>query len=245
VGKPSQSRPSRKERKVSRERRDRALQHGLPAVDLPAPRQRSVESDHRVETASVISTPPVARVSGNDIPKPWRRFTFSAVPMQLRVLLGAVLVLIVIGLYRRSTEDSGGGGESVVAPPDTVAAAAVPPEPQPAAELPKAPPPARGEAVSHSVPAPEAATAPQIPVAVPSERTPGTVTAGSRPRPAKAAAAAAVAVTAAPPVVAATPTPAAVPADQEPKKPAVEPSAPSQKASGAGNATPSSAENPY
>lgn len=227
MGKSSQSRPSRKERKGSRERRGHALEHGLPATEPPAQRPRRVETAQRRETASVISAPPVARVAGNDVPKPpWARFKLSAVPMQLRVLLGAVVVLIAIGLYRRSAEDSSDGGAAVVAIPDTVAVPAAQPEPPPAAELP------RDEAPRASELAPEAATAPQVPVAVPEVRPDSSVITGRRPNPAKGHK-----------TVSSGTVP--VPVSSEASVPVAMPVTPTQKATGASNATPPPDENPY
>jgi hypothetical protein len=218
VGKQSRSKTSRSDRKLGRERRDRALGHGLP-VALPPPSRRVVASDpapfREVDSGAAPTeqrAPP--RVETLSLLQHLKR-----IPPSLQLLGAGILVLVVIGLYRRYTEEPTWKGE--------VSGASTEPLAQPTV-LPEQPSP--GVAVSNvssptadaSVPGAVATIPPPTATVVPSAQTGIAVVAGKRPNLVKA-------VTAAP----------------SPKTPASQSGSSSQKAIGAGNATPAPAENPY
>lgn len=104
MGKPSRSKPSRSARKLDRERRERALENGLPVAAV-APSRRVVMKEpeaNRDTIDSGVSNLDSVRASSAVAPSLWERL--RRIPPSIQLLGAGILVLIGIGLFRRYTE---------------------------------------------------------------------------------------------------------------------------------------------
>jgi hypothetical protein len=118
VGKLTRSKPSRSSRKQDRERRERAVKHGLPAAEPPLPRKVVAVDpggarESKSLTLSAVTGGPVTDGTFSDrsrTPSLWEQF--RRIPPSLQLLGAGILALIAIGLYRRYTEDVPGRNES-------------------------------------------------------------------------------------------------------------------------------------
>ena len=118
MGKLTRSKPSRSSRKQDRERRERAVKHGLPAAEPSLPRKvvavdPGVHRESESVTLSAVTGGPVTGGAFSDrskTPSLWEQF--RRIPPSLQLLGLGILALIAIGLYRRYTEEVPGRGES-------------------------------------------------------------------------------------------------------------------------------------
>jgi hypothetical protein len=112
VGKLTRSKPSRSSRKQDRERRDRAVKHGLPAALPPQPRKSAVVDPGGHREAEAMSLSVVTNRAASESPRApslWEQF--RRIPPSLQLLGAGILALIAIGLYRRYTETIPGSEE--------------------------------------------------------------------------------------------------------------------------------------
>jgi len=132
VGKTSRTKPSRKDRKNTRERRDRAVEHGLPASAVAGSRRVTraspVDEFDVSDSLSSSSVDSGSRRSGapaiDSGPSLLQRV--KAIPWQVQLLVLGILVLVGAGLYRRySQEQSFEGAVEIESPSGTLPAATV------------------------------------------------------------------------------------------------------------------------
>ena len=196
MAKRSGSRSSRGERRAERERAERARKHGLPEPLKPALRARAATPDPNsdVEAADRSSDAPAV------LPKS------PAIPTLVKVLGGALLILLAVYLLSRQRDQARTPTEPAPEPAKPTASAMAEPALQPETSATNAPPsvsaasPTAGDSATVVVP-----TRPSV--SLPSLRTP------SEPRVARPSV-----VAPRPPVVAPAASPAspAVPRDEAP-----------------------------
>jgi hypothetical protein len=92
---------SRRQRKHLRVKRERAEVLGLPAAPAPVGRpgaaSHRAEADPREASAAAESLPAMSLAQG---------YGWSSWSIPMKLVLGGILLLIIVGLYRRYAEDS-------------------------------------------------------------------------------------------------------------------------------------------
>jgi hypothetical protein len=99
---------SRRQRKLLRGKRERAESHGLPIGPDAQPRVLPIVGPATSADAVQGSTPPVGVLP--------MRGGWSNWPLSVKLLLAGIVVLVVIGLFRRYAEDRAKASHETSAP---------------------------------------------------------------------------------------------------------------------------------